>query len=900
MSRPEILLLFASCRAERIGPLAEKLKELGPGQPLFVVSELPPPEGRWIPYNPARSLGYNLERCRYAIRGSRVAFSGVALDPNVPHLRLRAMAFLTAPLRLAIFNENFDHFMLRPRCAVPMAKHFYWRVRSWLHRQTHPGGEFYTFLWRLGHPSAFRRPLRYVAARAAGELAAWRKRGAGKAALPEPEPRQAGISVVVPSRNGRELLGCLLPGLLRELAGRRAEIIVVDNGSDDGTEEFLRAAYPEVRIETSAQPLSFARAVNRGIRLAKYSHVCLLNNDMIVQPGFFEPLVEAFGAVPELFCATAQIFLPEGLRREETGKAVMPPRRGRTDFPLRCDEPIPGENLSYVLYGSGGCSLYDAAKLAVLGGFGEIYEPAYVEDLDVGYRAWQRGWPSVFVADARVEHRHRATTSRYYSPEELERVIEVNYLRFLARAVASPALFRRMWRTATERLNLLAATPEEPRPAMEALQAARQAAGWVEAAPKPALREDHILAAGSGEIAVFPGRAARGRPVVLVASPYLPYPLSHGGAVRMYNLMSRAVHDYDQVLVCFTECLSAPPAELLAICSEVVLVRRTGSHARPLTGRPDVVEEFDSPVFHAALRLTMRKWKPFVAQLEFTQMAQYAADCRPARTVLVEHDVTVDLFEQLMRHSVDRELRRQYARWFDFERAAWRAVDRVVTMSPKDGARIEGGSAVVLPNGVDLERFRPCGQVREAGRLLFIGSFAHLPNVIAMDWFLREVWPRLAGLRPSLHIIAGANHRYYLGLCQDRMRLDLDREGIVVEDFVADVRPAYERAAVVIAPLQSSAGTNIKVLEAMAMEKAIVSTPAGVNGLDLRPGKDFLAARSGSEFAKAVALLLGDAARADELGRTARRTVEQSFGWDALAELQRRMYKELLDSRTDR
>ena len=76
---------------------------------------------------------------------------------------------------------------------------------------------------------------------------------------------------------------------------------------------------------------------------------------------------------------------------------------------------------------------------------GRGVQPAYVEDLDLGSRAWKRGWPTVYAAGALVEHRHRATTSRYYAPEELDEILEVNYLRFLARAVSDGRLFRRLW-----------------------------------------------------------------------------------------------------------------------------------------------------------------------------------------------------------------------------------------------------------------------------------------------------------------------------------------------------------------------------------------------------------------------------------------------------------------------
>ncbi len=88
--------------------------------------------------------------------------------------------------------------------------------------------------------------------------------------------------------------------------------------------DFLRRWYHTVAVVDSPAPLSFARAVNAGIRKARYSHVCLLNNDMAIGEGFFEALLAAFARVPDLFCATAQIFFPDGVRREETGKAVMP------------------------------------------------------------------------------------------------------------------------------------------------------------------------------------------------------------------------------------------------------------------------------------------------------------------------------------------------------------------------------------------------------------------------------------------------------------------------------------------------------------------------------------------------------------------------------------------------
>ena len=343
----------------------------------------------------------------------------------------------------------------------------------------------------------------YAAARIAGWLrppAIGRRRETERSELP------AGISVVIPSRNGQALLAAQMPGITRELPVD-SEVIVVDNGSNDGTAQWLAAEWQQTRVEISAEPLSFAAAVNRGIARARNSHVCLLNNDMLVEPGFFTALLAAFDKVPGLFCATAQIRFPPGVRREETGKAVMR-QEHPDDFPIRCDEPIPGEDLTWVLYGSGGCSLYDTAMLRALGGIDEAYAPAYVEDLDIGYRAWRRGWPTVFVAGAVVEHRHRATTSRYYTEEQLTEVLEVNYLKFLARAVEDGALFRKLWKEAIRRL--LRRRDRSLRHAALLAIADRRS-------ESTAYAEDRILALTCGDVAVFPGGDAKAAPLVTCA-----------------------------------------------------------------------------------------------------------------------------------------------------------------------------------------------------------------------------------------------------------------------------------------------------------------------------------------------------------------------------------------------
>lgn len=875
-----IRVLFLSGAHEQNRRVLDCFADLDPATPLYVISEFEPHRGHWVPYHVFRPYRENRAAVAAALARLRISAAAMVLARGTALGPMRRLALSVASRKLVAYDEALQVFPFTklPACVVR-------RALAGLRDDLQPDSRAGKWLRRLVHPREAEIPVRARLASLRGIVA-----GRFRGSMPETplrgfEPLSAGVTVVVPSRDGRDLLAAMLPPLLPQIVN--GEVIVVDNGSSDGTADWLARDYPEVRVVESARPLSFARAVNAGIALARFSRTLLLNNDMIVEPGFIAAFDSAFDAIPGLYCATAQIFFPPGVRREETGKAVWR-RENPLDFPVRCDDPIEGEDLTWVLYGSGGCSLFDTAKLRQLGGVNEVYDPAYVEDMDFGYRAWKHGFPTVFCARARVEHRHRATTARFFTPRQLDFFVERNYLRFLLHAVGDPVLFRALWLDAIRRLQLLAANGSGA--ALDALRDIPPIAPKSPAASGP-LTETEILALGAGDVAAFPGRPARGCSVVLIACPYLPFPLSHGGAVRIFNLMRQAAGARDLVLVAFCDVLAAPPPELLDLCAEVVLVRRHGTHYKRESSRPDVVEEFESEAFRACLKQTASRWKPRVVQLEFTWLAHYAGRYGDARTILVEHDITFDLQRQLLASSIESgaarwELERQTEKWESFETQAWSAVDCVVAMSAKDAAAVSGARSVeMLPNGVDCERFQPSAESPEPRRLLFIGSFRHLPNLLALEFFLRDVWPLLPGY--TLHIIAGADPEYYLEYFRSRVSIDLSRSGIELEGFVADVRQAYRRAEIVLAPLTASAGTNIKVLEAMAMGKAVVGTPAGFNGLEVTDGLDVSIAADGATMAERILHC-----PRPQLEAAARRTA-LLYDWVAIGERQSMLYDRL-------
>lgn len=855
-----VKLVFASGPAHLNRALIERTASLDPGIPLWVVSEFEPAQGQWIPYHVFRGVESNIESIKASLGGRRIHYATMLYSSTVPVTKMRAVARAIAPDIVACDESlrptTYTAHLIRQVAAAAASP----RTKKWLRILTRP--------WDAEIP--VRARLAQLHGTRARQSPIQPAPPAGSRPL-----RSPGVTVVIPSRDGRDLLETLFASLLPQL--QPGEVIVSDNGSTDATLTWLAANHPEIHIAHSPAPLSFARAVNAGIHMARCDKVLLLNNDMVLEPGFIAALEQAFTKIPALFCATAQIFFPPGIRRQETGKAVWR-SDSPLDFPVRCDDPVPGEDLTWVLYGSGGCSLFDTEKLLALGGVSEIYDPAYVEDMDFGYRAWKLGWPSVFCAGARVEHRHRATTSRFYTQRQLDAFIEINYLRFLTAAIGDAALFRRLWYEAVRRLQLLGS--------LDALR------GVPDLGPQPQptaghLSEPEILALGNGDVAVFPGTVPAGKRVIVVATPYLPWPLSHGGAVRIFNMIQGTA----PVLIAFCDELATPAPELLAVCREVIIVRRHGSHYRRDTARPDTVEEFDSLTFRAVLKQSVVQWKPEIVQLEFTQMAQYADACHPARTILVEHDITFDLQQQLLATDPHNwELARQLEKWQAFETAAWTHVNAVVTMSARDEASVHGAREVCcLPNGVDTVRFQPTPRDPEPRRLLFIGSFRHLPNVMAVSFFVNEVWP-LLGRGFHLHIIAGMNPERY------PVQADLSQPGIEIEAYVADVRDAYSRAEIVLAPLPASAGTNIKVLEAMAAGRLVISTPAGINGLDVVPGQDILVAAAADQFAALILTTAKDRAVRQTIEQNARQTALR-YAWGNIAALQSELYTRLTAAR---
>ncbi len=390
------------------------------------------------------------------------------------------------------------------------------------------------------------------------------------------------------------------------------------------------------------------------------------------------------------------------------------------------------------------------------------------------------------------------------------------------------------------------------------------------------------------DAAVYDGRAlSSARPRIAVVSPYFPYPLSHGGAVRIFHMLREAARDFDVFLFSFAGTIEpADLAPVLELCAKVVAVPNNRyREPRWSTLDPPEVPEFRSPAMRRLLAEIRSQYEIRVVQVEYTHMASYGGD------ILVEHDVTFDLYRQI--HARERSCSSwwNYHRWLWYERRVVANFKRVVVMSEKDTLLLPGADARSIPNGVDLDRFRPQSEP-ESARLLFVGSFRHFPNVVAYRFFTEEVWGRLRAKVPDIRLtaVAGPEPELYWNSPAPPYIDD----AIELHGFVRDVQPLYVNSNVVIVPTKVSAGTNLKVLEAMAMERVVVSTTSGCAGLGLEHGKSVWIADTAEEFAEAIEQLLANPDLRHRIAAAAREIAETQFDWKALGRLQFDLWTGLL------
>jgi len=403
---------------------------------------------------------------------------------------------------------------------------------------------------------------------------------------------------------------------------------------------------------------------------------------------------------------------------------------------------------------------------------------------------------------------------------------------------------------------------------------------------------------------------------ILLLTPQFPYPPHQGTTLRNYNLIAGLARRHEVHLLSFGDPVECRGTPLDDLCRSVqVLPPPQRSMLQRVQGLafsrlPDMAQRLPSTTFQTALDATLEREEPDVVEVEGIELAQYlfqVADRRGAARcpLLIFDDHNAEYVLQQRAFETDiRQPKRwigaayslvQWQRLKAYERRACHAADRVVAVSDTDAAAIRrldpGLEPIVVPNGVDMEFYTAEVPAIEAGEgpgqldLVFTAKMDFRPNVDAVLWFAQAVLPLIRQESPQTRfwIVGKDPHPRLAPLVADL--------GIVITGWVEDVRPYIAGAALYVIPLRIGGGTRLKVLEAMAMGKAIVSTTLGCEGFDLTPGQELAIADTPDEFAATVLALLRDAKGRERMGRAAHQYAGSRYDWPMIVPLLERVYE---------
>ncbi len=381
----------------------------------------------------------------------------------------------------------------------------------------------------------------------------------------------------------------------------------------------------------------------------------------------------------------------------------------------------------------------------------------------------------------------------------------------------------------------------------------------------------------------------------------LLHPVDKGGKIRTYHMLRALRRQHHITYLTLDDGTAAPNAADLSqeYCHELVTIPHVtpekftlGFYRDILVGlaaaEPYAIRKYRSKEMENRVRALTGGGRFDVVVCDFLAPSLNVPRKLPCGTVLFQHNVEAMIWKrhsEVQRGVLARAyLRRQWRLMRKFEEGECRRFDHVVAVSPEDREtmRREYGVETVddVPTGVDVEFFRPePGVTPEPDSLVFTGSMDWLPNQDAIRFFAGEVMPLIARERPNVKLTV-------VGRKPSPELIELARRdpAVTVTGRVDDVRPYMQAAAVYIVPIRIGGGTRLKIFEAMAMERPIVSTRVGAEGLPVEDGRNMLVADSAADFARAVVTLLSDADKARTIAEYAARQVREHYGWDRVAE----------------
>jgi polysaccharide biosynthesis protein PslH len=373
-------------------------------------------------------------------------------------------------------------------------------------------------------------------------------------------------------------------------------------------------------------------------------------------------------------------------------------------------------------------------------------------------------------------------------------------------------------------------------------------------------------------------------------------PLHSGGDIRSYHIARHLASAHPLTFLSYYDGVPDPGYEkelaaefpgCVCICTgkSESKFSRVGNYLRQLGHRaPFAVSRFQCAKVQRTIESLLRGETFDIAVCDFLDAAINFPSALPIAAAVFQHNVESEIWRRhaaIESNPIKRLIYRlEFRKFLSYESATIRKFQRVIAVSEHDrqlmSAWVDGSGITVVPTGVDLRQYSPSATANKSRIVTFVGAMDWEPNIDAMEYFCREIWPQVISAVPDARLrIVGRN--------PDRRIESFASKSVEVTGRVRSVVDHLHQAAVVVVPLRIGGGTRLKIYEAMAAGKAVVSTTMGAEGLDVHNGKDIVIAELPGKFAEAVvSLLLKDDLR--QRYEIAAAELASHFDWSAIAQ----------------
>lgn len=628
-------------------------------------------------------------------------------------------------------------------------------------------------------------------------------------------------SIVIPVYNKLDYTKRCIEALYRNTPQGLYEIILIDNASTDSTKEYLQTLNGDVQIIINANNVGFLEASNQGARAARGKYIVFLNNDTEPQERWLEELIATAESDTQVGAVGAKLIYPNGVL-QEAGSIIWSDATG-WNYGKGDSPSLPKYNfIREVDYCSGACLLISKDLFERAGAFDTRYVPAYYEDTDLCFTVRQMGYKVIYNPRVEIIH-YEGITSGTDESSGIKRYQAINRVKFKEK--------------------------------------------WAE------VLKDQCTPSAS----VVDSAATRSRGKnILVIDPFLPLYDQAAGSLRLFNIIKILRNEGHQITF-----IARNGQNQRRFVDEL---ERLGIEVYDTDAKKMKFLGYNVPGHQIDLELLLTDKAYDVVWLSFYQIAeQYLDQIRlfsPQSKIIID-SVDVQYVREARRAKVanDPKLLEKAEVTKQNELKMYSKADVVVAVTEVDAnvlrEEIPNLSTSIIPTIHDsIEKTEPFEQ-RDG--LLFIGNFNHDPNIDAIQYFTKEVWPLVKELLPNL--------KFYIVGNRSEQLIHSDDPDIVVAGFVPDTQSYLQTCKVSVAPLRYGAGMKGKIGEAMLSGIPVVTTSIGSEGMNLEHEEHVLVADEPKLFAEAIVRLHEDEDLWNSMVRKSKMAVNERYGTETVTRL---------------